>query len=188
MTTEDLEKLRSNHCLHIARNGILVALKRLSDADLEINAAMHRLDGVMEGLKHLVKTMTPPVSGVIRSDSKGDGKFGASRGVKVHTGVDLTCLLGEGVFAPHSGTVSREVLPYENDNHFSGLEIVSPLFISHLLYVVPLDSKHDNIIGQEVEQGQLVGTAQDIQRRYGDKMDRHIHWKLMINPAMFLEV
>ena len=184
MTTEDLNGLRSDQCLHIARNGILIALKRLRDAGLEINAAMHRLDGVMGGLRHLVKSMTPPVSGVIRSDSMGDGKFGANRGSRLHQGVDLACSVGEGVFAPHSGTVTREVLPYAGDNHFSGLEIASPLFISHILYVIPLD----NIIGKTVKQGDLVGMAQDIQRRYGKKMDRHIHWKLMINPAMFLEV
>lgn len=184
MTTEDLDDLKSSHCLDISRNGIVIAQKRLSNAGQEINAAMHRLDGVMEGLKHLVKTMPSPVSGVIRSDSMGDGKFGASRGSRLHLGLDLTCVAGEGVIAPHSGTITREVLPYAGDNHFSGIEIMSDLFISHLLYVKPLAGS----IGDKVEAGDLIGTAQDIQKRYGDKMNPHIHWKLMINPAMFLEV
>jgi len=180
----NLDKLRSNQCLDIMRNVFLVARYRVSSARKELDAVDHRMEGAMDSLKLLIKTMPSPVSGVIRSDSEGDGKFGASRGGRLHYGVDLTCVAGEGVLAPHNGTITREVLPYDGDNHYSGIEIASDLFISHLLYVKPLA----NTIGDKVEANDLIGTAQDIQKRYGDKMQQHIHWKLMINPVMFLEL
>ena len=181
---KELNNIRSNQCLDIARNGITVAQIRLSNANREVNAAMHRLQGVMDGLRHLVKRMVPPVSGKIRSDSMGDGEFGAPRGVRTHTDLDLECTIDEPVLAPHDSHATRLFWPYKEDKRFCGVELVSEYFISQIMYFAPLK----DLVGKDVLAGDVLGTAQNVQDRYGPKMTRHIGWRLFINPVIFLEV
>ena len=57
----------------------------------------------------------------IRSDSYGDGHFGASRdgGARDHEGIDLVVVPGEVVYSPMDAVVvNRSVYPYSSDHSY----------------------------------------------------------------------
>lgn len=177
-----IDNFRSQQCLDISRNGMIVSLIRLQTARKEIDSVSHRLEQAMEGLKYLVSDLYNPTGGQVRMDTEGSGVFGASRGVRLHLGVDLQCIPGQKVMAPHSGRITRMVYPYANNLVYKGVEIVNDTFISWLFYIEPL---HD-LIGKQVVGGQVVGVAQNITQKYSPKMKPHIHWTLYVNPEMFI--
>lgn len=130
---------------------------------------------------------------VVRSDSAGDGHFGASRsgGTRTHKGVDLLVEPGEAIFAPFPGKVVREARPYDSDDHYTGLLLEgSGAFEGYalkLFYMEPLEG----IIGREVTQGALIGHAQAISEKHGGGMMDHVHAEIYIgdkltNPEPFL--
>jgi len=62
-----------------------------------------------------------------------------------------------------------------------GVEIVSSLFIVHILYIIP----EYNLIGTTVNQGDIVGYAQDISLKY-PKVEPHVHVNTYLNIEVFL--
>jgi len=109
----------------------------------------------------------------IRNDANGSGEFGAKRGMRLHTGIDLLYEPDEPVTAEISGYVNRMILPYANDFDYTGIEIKGKNFIWHCLYVTPLK----DIVGNFVKKGAVIGFAQDIRKRYPQCtfMKNHTH-------------
>lgn len=53
MTTKNLQNLEPQEQIKdLVRNGIVVAMKRLTNGIKEIDAAIHRLEGLMKDLEH----------------------------------------------------------------------------------------------------------------------------------------
>ncbi|MDX2248225.1 MAG: M23 family metallopeptidase [Bacteroidia bacterium] len=134
----------------------------------------------------------PPVLPVtIREDSQGDGKFGAKRGSRSHQGVDLLVFEGQPIYTPIEGIVNRVSYPYANDSRYSGLEITGTG--TYEGYTVKIFYLAPGAIGKAVKQGDSVGFAQSISKKYGGGMQDHIHLELrhqgeLMDPWPLLQV
>lgn len=110
--------------------------------------------------------------GIIRKDSGGDGNFQTSRTNEkgVHQGVDLSVTVGQPIYAPFDGLIVRKAIPYANDNRYSGL-LLSGDFGQEvkIFYINALK------IGERVNRGELIGTAQNISAKYTSNVTNHIH-------------
>ena len=125
--------------------------------------------------------MISPTGLGIRSDSAGNGMFGAKRGRRLHKGTDFICKPGQIVVAPISGRVIRIAKPYANAP-FSGLVIKNKIITIKMFYFNP----QVNIVGMSVVQGQNIGLAQDIAAHYPDSgMTPHIHLQVdAVDPLL----
>ena len=116
------------------------------------------------------------VQPLIRSDSAGDGAFGASRGMRTHNGVDYLCEPGKFTFSPVDGVVSKLGYCYTNDPKWRYVEVKDDRDNRHrLFYSLPLVS-----LDEMVTTGQIIGENQDISERYpGQGMRAHIHYEII---------
>jgi len=118
-----------------------------------------------------------PTGGAICNDSKGAGYFRARRkhrdsSIYSHKGVDFLLPSGPGqdIVSPISGVLYRTVQVYSDTKKYTGWEIRNDDICIKLFYVIP----NHNLIGVMVHQGEVIGTAQDISKRYPGKRP-HVH-------------
>ena len=116
------------------------------------------------------------------TDSHGSGQFGSSRagGSGTHAGLDIIVHEGEAVLSPIEGEVTREALPYANDQRFRGLVIEGVGewvgYEIKMFYV-------QGILCGRVSPGSVVGYAQSIARKYPGITD-HVHVEVRVNGAL----
>lgn len=134
--------------------------------------------------------ISPTGHGIRHDDKWGRGVYGASRdgGTRIHRGVDfIVSPIGQIVVAPCGGNVIRVKRPYAEPIKgvlFSGLLIQATDFEYTMFYLDPLSE----VIRMRVEQGQIIGHAQDISLKYPG-MIPHIHMQFdSINPELFLRL
>lgn len=126
---------------------------------------------------------------VIRVDAAGNGHFGAKRGSRKHQGVDLLVQKGDNVLAPEDGLLKRAAYPYVGDMTYSGFEFIGDSGKKYKVFY--LEPKWD-LIGERVNDGDIIGTAQAISERYPQSsMKDHIHIEirennLLLNPEEIL--
>ena len=125
------------------------------------------------------------------SDSFGQGRFGASRGTRLHNGVDLNVAVNGNVYSPIFGKVVRLAVPYKSDSRFKGLVVEGvgryAGYSVKLFYLNPAIG----IVGRTVKQGEFIGTAQDLTIKY-PQITNHIHLEIALNgeqidPSRFLK-
>ena len=132
--------------------------------------------------------ISPTGHGIRHSDKWGSGHFGAPRGDRRHRGVDfIVSPIGQIIVAPCAGDVVRYKRPYANPINgtlFNGLLIRASDFEYTLFYLEPLIE----VIRTRVEEGQIIGHAQDISLKY-PQMIAHIHMQFdSINPELFIRL
>jgi len=124
------------------------------------------------------------------ADPLGDGAFGSSRsgGARSHKGVDVLATPGQNIFAPISGTVTRYPFPYADDKRYTGIEIKNTDYLVKMFYIAPTVP-----IGNHVDAGQKIATAQNISAKHGAAMQNHVHFEVydhngaLLNPTnMFI--
>lgn len=124
----------------------------------------------------------------VRSDQAGDGRYGAPRGDRTHKGTDFLCDPGQDVIAPITGEIRRERFPYADDLSYKGCVIVGEIMTITLFYMA-LDK---TLIVTHVNQGQVIGKAQDVSLRYPDSgMLAHVHMQIdeiTIDPAQYMAI
>ena len=121
-----------------------------------------------------------PTGGRVRSDVMGAGHFGAPRHERAHKGVDFEyCgIPGEcSVVMPMTGIITRMSYPYL-DRWWEGIAIQNDLFLMELWYFQPQRS----LLGTLVHQGEVIGTGQDISKKYGKSMTPHVHLQMCYRP------
>ena len=125
----------------------------------------------------------------LREDSGGSGRFGSPRGKRKHAGYDRLCIVGQDIIAPMGGKMVRS-FPYVDDKDYTGCAIWGEDFMVKLWYFEPEES----LLHTFVEAGQVIGNAQDISKKYGGKMQPHVHlglWGLhptiLLNPELYFE-
>lgn len=126
-----------------------------------------------------------PTAGKLRKDKWGDGSYGASRGNRIHEGVDLLGKPGSYVCSPVAGLVVRAGMPYAGDmgdwncylliREDNGTEW-------KLFYLTPLKG----IVGATVHRGQAVAVLEDVGAKYGThpskgRMKPHCHAEKWVN-------
>lgn len=122
-------------------------------------------------------------------DEYGSGAWGASRGNRIHKGIDFAASPGSGLKSNVNGTVTKLGYPYTHALQFRYVEITDASQMRHrFFYVNPLVE-----VGQTVKAGQVIGRVQDISGHYSDKhMINHFHYEIKqaddshINPNGFL--
>lgn len=119
--------------------------------------------------------LRPPVQPFrIRTDSLGDGRYGASRNGHTHKGLDLVTTAGQPVYAPAAGTVTRHFFAYSDSQRWQGVEIQTPTgWRIKVMYITP-----GVPAGRQVAVGDYIGDAQPIKERYGAAMLNHIHFEV----------
>uniref|UniRef100_A0A8C3RUX8 M23ase beta-sheet core domain-containing protein n=1 Tax=Chelydra serpentina TaxID=8475 RepID=A0A8C3RUX8_CHESE len=102
-------------------------------------------------------------------DNKGCGKYGARRKSKRHLGVDVVCNDGSTVYAPFTGTIERQVIPYKTNNAINnGIQLSGSGFCVKMLYIKPVKYR-----GQ-ITKGNNIGVMLPMQRVYPG-ITSHVH-------------
>ena len=134
--------------------------------------------------------ISPTGHGIRYADKWGRGAYGAPRdnGSRIHNGLDfIVSPIGQKIVAPCAGLVVRIKLPYANPVKnvlFSGILVRASDYEYTLFYFEPLKE----IISTRIQEGQLVGHAQDISMKYPG-MIPHIHMQFdSINPEIFMRL
>jgi hypothetical protein len=110
----------------------------------------------------------------IRVDSEGDGHYGASRGTRVHKGVDYYCKEGTEIRAPFNMIITRVSKP-KTHSEMSGIAWQKGKSTGRMFYFQP----DKNLIGKSVYKGDVIGIAQSVSRDYGlPNMNDHIHFQV----------
>ena len=128
--------------------------------------------------------MISPTGQSVRGlDKHGSGEYGAGRGGRLHRGADYICIPGQEVVSPITGTIIRIAKPYKGDD-YSGLLIRNSNVEIKLFYLKP----SPRIVGISVKIGDVIGTAQDISKKYPG-MIPHVHLQIdSINPDLFINL
>lgn len=130
----------------------------------------------------------------MRNDTRGDGHFGASRGRRVHNGLDLVVSPGSAVYSPIEGVVVRRAYPYgergrnkkwegiviDGKGRYEGYEV-------KIFYIIPF------MIGHYVEAEDIIGKAQAISKKYSPDMIDHVHVEVryygrLVDPMILFDV
>ena len=148
-----------------------------------VNAGCH--DGIETDILTIRGAKMPlfvsPTKREVRDrDPWGEGRYGAPRGKRYHRGVDYVCTSGQTIYSPIAGKVESIAKPYP-ESDYSGVLIMSPSMAVKMFYFQPLQS----VIGEYVDQLDLIGGAQDISQKYDERMMPHIHVEIVsINPEI----
>lgn len=128
-----------------------------------------------------VRLFAPVQHGIREIDDFGSGRFGASRGSRLHKGIDYLATFGERVGSPCNGVVRRIGRCYSNTAEYKLVEIDTAGAIVRVLYVNPEVRPRD-----EVRIGDTIGYAQDISKRYGRGMDNHVHLEVRLTNGVLV--
>lgn len=131
--------------------------------------------------------ISPTGLGVRDYDKWGSGLYLAGRGKRLHMGVDFVAIVNpcQDIVAPTSGLILRERFPYAKPVEgvfFGGVQMQCPNCVITMFYF-QLDKK---LIKMSVEEGQVIGVAQDIGLKYPEIIP-HVHFQFdSINPELFI--
>jgi len=126
--------------------------------------------------------ISPTGHGRRNIDNWGSGAYGAGRGDHLHNGADYIAFPGQDVYMPiKHGKIIRVKSPYAG---YSGLLIRNASIELTLFYVDPIMG----LIGSEVEQGGVIGIAQDIGEKYPGIIP-HVHLHIdSIDPELLINL
>lgn len=135
--------------------------------------------------------ITNPTGKPVRSDSGGDGHYGASRSKKgaggnliryAHRGADFSGTPGQPIKAPIGGVIKRKARPYA-EGEYLGCVIVGKKGICKMFYFIP----NPDLVGRVVSQGDVIGVMQDISKKYAG-VTPHVHLEFNeFNPEYLLD-
>ena len=114
------------------------------------------------------------------TDAWGDGSFKASRGTRVHKGIDYESTPGDAVFSPIDGTVTKLGYPYAPGDEitYRYVEVTDADDNKHrVFYIEPSVSQ-----GAAVDTNTVIGIAQDIAAKYSTPdrvMKCHAHYDII---------
>jgi murein DD-endopeptidase MepM/ murein hydrolase activator NlpD len=116
-------------------------------------------------------------------DSMGDGRYQASRIGRTHSGVDIEKAAGSPVVVPITGVYTRMAYPYTGNTSLTGVVIAGTGIYQgwelKMFYVFP-----SALINSHLENGALVGFAQNLHTQYPTTMKNHIHVEIRINGRL----
>ena len=132
--------------------------------------------------------ISPTGQGIRHHDEHGFGLYGKPRlNNKIHKGADFICIPGQEIVAPAKGNVIRVKMPYGDPVKgvwFSGILVRSSDYEYTLFYFEPLKE----ILKTRIDEGQVIGHAQDISLKYPGIIP-HVHMQFdSINPELFIRL
>lgn len=129
-----------------------------------------------------------PTGRGIRSDKHGSGYYHAPRGSSLHQGLDFVCVPGQSIVCPiNSARVVRRAYPYA-DKSYGGVLLRNSRMELFVFYFEPDPAIFEKVLFQ----GDRIGEAQDVSKRYVDpgepEMVPHIHIQInSADPLMFID-
>jgi len=118
--------------------------------------------------------MISPTGLGIRVDSEGDGNYGASRGTRLHNGLDYVCSKYQDIIAPFNMIITRGAYP-KAYKVMQGIAWQKGKSKGRMFYFIP----DPELIGKSVHAGDVIGVAQDVSEYYGlPNMANHIHFQI----------
>ena len=113
------------------------------------------------------------------SDKWGAGHFGASRGSRIHHGIDYICPPESQVLSPVTGKITKLGYAYkkdENENPYRYVQITAQDDKQHrVFYVEPILA-----VGRYVREGDIIGFSQDLGERY-QGITPHVHYEIKLD-------
>ncbi len=113
-------------------------------------------------------------------DSKGSGQYHASRGHRLHKGLDIQTKTGEKIYSPISAKIIRKSRPYKDDSRYSGLYLkgtgIWKGYEMKIFYLKPISTFGD------IRPGAIIGYAQDLTIKYPG-ITNHVHFQVKKNGA-----
>lgn len=139
-----------------------------------------------EEIKWVHPVISPTGLGM-RSDAAGLGHHGAPRGGRLHNGMDFLCVPGQVVISPIEGNCMRYSYPYK-DLSYNGVRIEGSQLTVVLWYVTP-NFEPSEVVKGIVHQGDEIGIAQDVSKKYGDiGMLPHVHLRIeKCDPRLLMD-
>jgi hypothetical protein len=124
-----------------------------------------------------VSLLISPTGKSIRNDPKGNGGYGSPRGTRKHDGIDWLAKPGQDVVMPcRNGFLRRIIYPYASDLSYKGVVIEGRMGKAKCFIVLFYVDVANNRIGKMFSQGEVIGKAQDIAKKYGGRpMKNHVH-------------
>lgn len=116
-----------------------------------------------------------------KCDPHGCGQYGASRGARVHRGIDLECIAGTLVSSPVDGVVTKLGYPYGDDLSFRYVEVEAGGYSFRMFYVDPLVREW-----QPVRRGDILGACQSLMNRYPGITD-HLHFEIKDDSGNYVD-
>jgi len=107
-----------------------------------------------------------------RCDDQGCGHYGASRGSRLHNGLDLACNPGTAICSPVNGTVTKIGHPYSSDLSILYVQVTAQGYDYRVFYVDPVVEVGDNVTIHDV-----IGESQSLESmtRGGTQ---HVHFEI----------
>jgi len=127
----------------------------------------------------------PPVRTV---DNFGQGCYNAPRGSRRHKGIDFSCYPGSEICAEMFGRVTKIGYPYDDDDDNDGKPDFTYVEIedtagnkARYFYVKPCVTK-----GDMVNSGQVIGTSQELGKKYKG-ITEHMHFEVKDKNGVFFD-
>lgn len=117
---------------------------------------------------------------VRQCDQHGCGHFGAGRGKRTHSGIDIECEPNEAVLAPISGQVTKLGVVYASPlkSEYQYVQISVAGYDYRFMYILPLLSLN---VGDYVVEGEtIIGRVQRLGKFY-EGITEHVHFEIK-NP------
>ena len=116
-------------------------------------------------------------------DDKGCGHFGASRGKRSHSGIDIECFANAAIVSLVSGKVTKVGLPYadEDKRHYRYVEVTKGGYRFRIFYISPMVK-----VGDEVDAGDLLGYSQDLTVTYPG-ITQHCHFEIKNKAGEYID-
>ena len=108
-----------------------------------------------------------------KCDNWGCGHYGASRGSRKHSGIDIVCIPGERAFCFNRGTVTAIGYAYGDDLTYRIVDITEGEFRWRYFYVDPVVN-----VGDELDAYTQIGTHQALGPRYPG-ITEHLHLEVV---------
>ena len=107
-------------------------------------------------------------------DNMGCGHYGASRGARLHRGIDRVAGPEWMIKSHICGKVTKLGYPYAAELSFRYVEVTDHEAFEHrFFYLQPLVG-----MGAHVEPGDILGMCQDVAFYHGGGMKNHVHYEV----------
>lgn len=158
----------------------------------EVNMVMPDAEALISPTgPHIPPTFFPVVQPAqkMRNDTRGDGHFGASRGRRVHNGLDIITTPNSAVYCPIEGIMKRMAYPYgtgRRNIEWTGC-VIDGVGI-YRGYEVKIFYMQPFLMGEFVYPNEIIGKAQAISKKYSPAMIDHLHVEVrykgqLVDPA-----
>ena len=127
---------------------------------------------------------------IIRNDRLGQGKFGASRGTRLHNGIDISTRIGQNIYAPITGKISSTKAT--TSSKLTGFKIVGENdpdgmdYTGYRAFLFYNQRLTDVSSGTTVKAGQRIATQLDLTETSGDysaAVTDHVHFRLQYKSS-----